>query len=137
MVIDKYREWARNRKDADLSDPANGFVEGSFPPDFFKATERYVPFNAILDKVNSEDNIINMDMGMVPDLVTRLLLLDAHSLNPTIIEKALPAGVQVGLYDLKAASWVDVLSRCQDDGLRSFRTRALYFAGQVSQNKRI
>jgi hypothetical protein len=66
-VIDKYREWAQNKKDADLIDPANRFVKGSFPLDFFKAAERYVPFSAILDKANSEDNIINMDMVMVPD----------------------------------------------------------------------
>ena len=135
-MIDKYRAWAKN-KDADLINPANGSVEGIFPPDFFKATERYVPLRTILGKVNSEDTIINMDMGMVPDLVTRLLLLDAHSLNPAIIEMALPARVQVGLYDLKGASWVDVLSRCQDDGLRSFRITALYFAEQVSEDKRI
>ena len=82
-----------------------------------------------MDRVNAEADIVHLDMGEVPDLITRALLLDAQCLTPTVVERAFPAGVNMSVFDLKSNSWKKTLSRVQDYGLRTLRDRAMFLAG--------
>jgi hypothetical protein len=106
-----------------------GAAASKFSSDHFRDAQKYVPLADIITKVKSEMGLVSMDMGEVPDLVAPALLLDPHKLSPTIVEKAFPAVVQMGLYNLKADKWAETLMKCQDNGLKMFRDRALHLTG--------
>jgi len=128
-VIEQYKAWVQRHPKADLSNPANGFIDGEYPDGFFNAKERYVALSSVIDRVNGEMDIVDLDMGEVPDLITRVLLLDVHRLTSAVVERAFPAGVDMNVFDTKAKSWQKTLSRVQDDGLHIMRDRAMKVAG--------
>lgn len=105
-----------------------GAAATRFPDDFFHDEQRYVPLSDVIRTITTEMDLVSMDMGEVPELVARALLLDSHRLTLSIVEKAFPAGVQLELYNLRAQVWAETLMKTQDNGLRSFRDMAMKLA---------
>lgn len=121
-MIENLKDWAEGDGAMDLNEV--GAAASRFPDDFFVGEQRYVPLSDVIHTITTEMDLVSMDMGEVPELVARALLLDFHKLTPLIVEKAFPAGVQLELYNLRAQAWAGTLMKTQGNGMKSFRDMA-------------
>jgi hypothetical protein len=113
-VINAYTAWLVLNPTYDLRDESNGFLPGKFPRGFLSVEQEYRSFRSAADEITATQGMTNLNPGMVPNLLSRCLLLDCHALEDNILSWVMPSGETFEYSNFKGLKWKADLSRVQD-----------------------